>query len=190
MKQSDKKHAKEIEDLKRDHSMIVNKLSVEIERLQKAVHKGVNETVMRNAFDTKERALLKQIDELKHHKTGLEKSLKEERQLVQTNSNAHAKQKAELRQAKLDLQEFETMKTRLIELETGIRNHTEVRDACAKLEVDRKRFLKELGAEKDRVAYHQEEMGKMRKRLDEFERSGSLEHRQELGDDEMETDGI
>ena len=188
MKQSDKNHAKEIEDLKREHAVTVNKLSSEIERLKKAVHKGVNETMMRNAFDTKERALLKQIDELKNQKTGLEKSLKEERQLVQTNSNAHAKQKAELRQAKQDLQEFEAMKTRLVELETGIRNDTAVRDACAKLEVERQRFLKELRAEKDRATYYQQEVDKMRERLDEMERSRSLEQEKEDDDDEMETD--
>ena len=81
------------------------------------------------------------------------------------------------------------MKIRLIELETGIRNHTEVRDACVNLEVDRKRFSKELGAEKDRVAYYQQEMDRMRERLAEIERSRSLEKEKESRDaDEMETD--
>jgi hypothetical protein len=158
LRRKDKECEQMVQDLKQSHRAEVVRLKVELEKAKRVAERGVNEVVVRNGFDTKERELRKRIDTLTHERDGLAKALKEERELVQSNHNANAQQREELRQARLDLAEFEATKTRLIELEASVRNKTEVRDACARLEADRRRMQRDVRAARERVQLLQEEL--------------------------------
>lgn len=158
LRRKDKECEQTVQDLKQSHRAEIVRLKVELEKAKRVAERGVNEVVVRNGFDTKERELRKRIDTLTHERDGLAKALKEERELVQSNHNANAQQREELRQARLDLAEFEATKTRLIELEASVRNKTEVRDACARLEADRRRMQRDVRAARERVQLLQEEL--------------------------------
>jgi chromosome segregation ATPase len=185
LKRGEEGHKRAVEAIQREHKEAMVKLKVELKKLERKVEQGVNEALLRNGFDTKERALLRQIEELTQRIKGLDKALSEERQLVQSNNNAYARQRDELRQAKLDLEEFEAMKTRLIELEVSIRNKTEVRDACARFETERRKLQRDVRSERERGDHLRQELVGAREQLVEAERI-SVELRARLGDDEMD----
>jgi predicted DNA-binding protein (UPF0251 family) len=166
LKGKDKERDQIVQELKQTHRVEVMRLKVELEKAKRLVEEGVNEVVVRNGFDTKKRELLKRIDTLTHERDGLAKALKEERELVQSNYNANAKQREELRQARLDLAEFEATKTRLIELEASVRSKTEVRDACARLEVERRRMQRDLKAAREHNLFIQAELERARRQGD------------------------
>lgn len=174
LRRKEKECEQTVQDLKQKHRAEVVQLKVELGKAKRVAERGVNEVVVRNGFDTKERALLKRIDALTHERDWLAKTLKEERELIQSNHNANAQQREELRQAKLDLAEFETTKTRLIELEASVHNRTEVRDACAKLEVDRRRMQRDVKAAQARVQCMQEELERVKQCAREEESSDEL----------------
>ena len=81
----------------------------------------------------------------------LESDLKQRDETIATNHAAHAKQKNDLKQALLDLSEFEAMKARIIMLEACIRDNTEVQDATRDAERRIKGLVREAESEKQRA---------------------------------------
>jgi hypothetical protein len=73
----------------------------------------------------------------------LESDLNLREETIATNHVAHAKQKRDLKQALLDLADFEAMKVRIIKLEACIRDNTEVQEAVR----DAERRIKGLARE-------------------------------------------
>jgi hypothetical protein len=83
-------------------------------------------------------------------KMGVETRLLECQALVVNNRAAGAKQRADLKQARRDLVDFETLKSRLMDLEASIRNRSELADLRAKLEADVERQRRLVRSERAR----------------------------------------
>ena len=138
---------KELEKVKQEHNTELAKLRGEIKVHQARVKLSQDEAKMRNGFDTRERALLQDIRNLKTKIELQEKELKEERQLIKDNFQANTDQRKALKQARQDLAEFEAMKAELIELKRGIAQHTEVKDAIKRMESETRKTAR--AAEKE-----------------------------------------
>jgi hypothetical protein len=67
------------------------------------------------------------------------------------NHAAHAKHRKDLKQAQMDLAEFESMKARIIALEARIRGNTEVQEATLDAEKQIQALLREVANEKRRA---------------------------------------
>lgn len=167
-KQKDDEWEKKLNELKQTHKAEIVKLKVELKAQKNLLQRSQDEVKARNGFDTKERALLQEIRRLKDEREGLVRELDAERALVRDNYRANGEQRAALKQAQQDLAEFEAMKAELIELKRGISQKTEVRDACAKLETDRRKMQKACN---DRVRSLQAELDTTKEKLASAERA-------------------
>ena len=87
--------------------------------------------------------------------------------MIENNRAAGSKQRLELKQAKRDLADFETLKARLIELESSIKNRSELADLRSKLEAEVERYRRMARSEKIRADERHAAMMRAREELEE-----------------------
>jgi hypothetical protein len=166
-KQKDTKWELTLDAVKQTHKEELSKQRVEIKALRIQLHQSQDDVKARNGFDTKERTLLQEIRKLKDERDGLTKALKESRELVQSNFIMNTQQREDLKQARQDLVEFEAMKTEHIGLKRSVDQKTEVKDARAKFDSERRKLQR---AGDDRVRRLQGELDTAKEQLERSER--------------------
>jgi len=186
VKQNDKEWEQRMNELKQEHKAEVVKLKVELKAQKILTERAQDDAKVRNGFDTKERALLKEIRDLKNERDGLSRERDEARDTIKFNFEANKEQRAALRQAQQDLVEFEAMKTELIRLQRSINERTEVRDAIAKLKEEQRKMQKACN---DRVRHMQARLNAANEKLEDAEQTiKDLREEEDGGEEAVEMD--
>ena len=117
---------KELTNVKKENRILEEaneKLVAEVADLQKELKLvradrdlSKNETKTKNGFDTRERELKLEISRLKLKIEQKEKELQDKDYLIDANHRASKKKDEDLKQYKLDMEDFEAMKKEHIEL--------------------------------------------------------------------------
>jgi hypothetical protein len=175
-----------LEKANEKYAVKVTNLQKRLEKAQADAEYNKNEMKAKCGFDTLEKAYKRDIDRLKLTIEQLEKELQDKEYLIAAKHRASKKKDADLKQYKLDLEDFEATKSENISLNQSILQNTEVRDAKRKLEADRLRIQRVAD---EKVRRLEEELGAKQERIERLERAARQKEEEEEDGDE-DADGM